>query len=117
MAAKQNTTEITSDIVRAFAEALDHGFTGSLNDFADSADGQAAAVALADQKTAAMRGERMGWARAVARDFKVNGKLTTYSKDRAIELRDYLATVDFDALTDPDTATEDTAPDTADATE
>jgi hypothetical protein len=103
MSARTSSVEITSDIVRAFAEALDNGFTGSLNDFANSADGQAAAVALADQKQAALRGERMGWARAVARDFKVNGKLTTYSKDRAIQLRDYLGTVNFDEVPDPET--------------
>lgn len=120
MAAKQ-TVQITSDIVRAFAEALDHGFTGSLQDFAASEDGQTAARAFQDQKNAEMRSLRMSWSRAVSRDFKVNGKLTTYSKDRAILLRDYLATVNFDEVPEPDNATTDdetdaTAPESAPAT-
>lgn len=107
---------ITSDIVRAFAEALDHGFTGSLNDFAASEEGQLAATAAKDQRDAELRGLRMGYARAVAKDFKVNGKLTEYSKDRAIQLRDYLNTVDFDAIT-ADEAADDATDEDGDATE
>jgi hypothetical protein len=106
------TVTITSDIVRAFAEALDHGFTGSLNDFAASDAGKTAAQALADQKNAAEKTARQSAARAVARDLKVNGHLTTYSKDRAIMVRDWLATVDFDTLPEPETATAD-EPETA----
>jgi hypothetical protein len=113
-ARKNETVTYTPAIVRAFAEYLEAGNVSSLEEFANSEAGQTAAAALADQKNAELRSLRMSWARAVARDFKFNGKLTTYSKDRAISLRDFLATVNFDEVPEPESATAD-EPETATA--
>ena len=111
---KTPTTTPTADAYRAYAAALEAGCT---DDFATwfAGDGQAAITALKDQQDAELRATRQSWARAVARDFKTNGKLTTYSKDRAQFLLAYLGTVDFDALPDPEVATEDEAEPTAPA--
>jgi hypothetical protein len=110
MSARTSTTPvITSDIVRAFADALETGYTGSLNDFAGSPEGQAAATARADQENAKLRMTRQSAFRAVARDFRTNGQITTYSKERAQLCAAYLATVDWDAVPAPATTTTDDA--------
>lgn len=98
MTSTKTTVQFTPAILRAFADALETGYVGSLNEFANSDAGKAAATAAEDQRNAALRSSRMGWARAVAKDIKVNGQISTYSKDRAIQLRDFLATVDFDEV-------------------
>lgn len=94
----ESAVQITPAIVHAFAEFLEAGNVSSLEEFAASEAGQTAAKAMQDQKEAELRSNRMGQARAVAKDLKVNGHLSSYSKDRAIALRDWLATVDFDSL-------------------
>lgn len=108
---------ITADLARAYADALERGYTASILEFVTSEEGAVAASAARDQRNAEMRSLRMGWARAVAKDFKVNGKLTTYSGARAAMLRDWLATVDFDSLPEPTVATTDDAPEATEATE
>lgn len=101
----KTTVEITSDIVRAFAEALDHGFTGSLNDFAASEDGQTAARAVQDQRNAALRSERMANSKTIWRDLKAFG---TVASDKGIEAAKaefaFLTSLGLDTLEATETA-------------
>jgi len=109
MTAQKNaqTQTFSPAIVRAFADALENGFVGSLVEFADSEAGQVAASAIADQRKAELRSLHMNWARAVAKDLKVNSEITTYSAERAGKLRDFLNTVDLDSVPAPASATTD----------
>ena len=113
MSAPKSTVEITPAILRAFAEYLEAGNTGRLEDFASSEAGQTAAKAAQDQKDAELRSLRMGWFRAGAKDFKLNGKVTGYSRDRVKSLLAYLQTLDFDSIPDvtkAEAAAADSAP-------
>lgn len=114
---KTNTTPdvstATPDDYRAFADFLAAGNTGSFADWFASPAGEAQRVAFADQAKAAARKNLMSASRAVWRDFKQNGQLTTYSVAKLRELMAHVATLDLDSLPEPT----DTTTDADDATD
>lgn len=111
------SAQISPEIVRAFADAMENGFTGSLNQFATSDAGKKAAEALAEKKAADAIKDVMSMVNFVRRDLRVNKKLTTYSGEKAQALLKYLENdVDFANLPAPAAKTTDDATD-GDATE
>lgn len=116
MAGRTSTTSTTAqtpaptaDAFRAFADYMTSGGTDDFNTWWASDAGRAAATAFADQVNAALRTARQSATRAVWRDLKNNGQVTTYSRDRAILVRDYLVGLDMDNVPEP--TSDDTADD------
>lgn len=122
MSSRTNTKPTTPDVstataddYRAFADFLQAGNTASFADWFASPAGEAQRTAFADQQAAAARAKLQSAVRAVWRDIKNNGQVTTYSGVRAQLVRDMLTSLDYDALPAPTAkVSDDTADDAAD---
>lgn len=88
---------LAPEMARAWADAMEDGFSGTFEEFGQSEAGQKAAALIAAEAEAENRRDRKSWTRRMAADMRMHdNNITSFSNEAAKKLRDALNLMDLD---------------------